>query len=74
MKRLNFPFLHRAWFSTLRLRFSKRVSLFRSPPPLGKQPLRYGRRRLPLLCGPLADRLAIENTAFKIDKERLTSA
>jgi hypothetical protein len=35
--------------------------------PVSKQPRRYGRRGLSLPCGPLADRLAIEDAALKID-------
>jgi hypothetical protein len=34
---------------------------------VGKQPRRYLRRRLALLGGSLADRLAIEDATFKID-------
>jgi hypothetical protein len=34
---------------------------------VSKQPRRYGRRRLAFLGDPLADRLAIEDAALKID-------
>jgi hypothetical protein len=37
-------------------------------PMCAKQPRRYWRRRLTLLSGALADRLAIENAAVEIDK------
>jgi hypothetical protein len=62
------PLLHRCYQLTVELNKAGGDQLAVHPATrVTKQSGRYGRRRLSLLGGPLADRLAIEDAALNID-------